>query len=71
MRALEMLKRFLKAKPAVRRALIFVNEPRRVELLCSQLAESGIIAAPLHGDASKEDRKVREYNATVNLFSPL
>lgn len=58
MRALEMLKRFLLAKPTVERALIFVNDPHRVEVVCEKLLEMGLIAAPLHGDSSKDDRKV-------------
>ena len=57
MRALEMLKRFLKAKPAVVSALIFVNDPHRVEIIYEQLLEMGFIAAPLHGESSKDDRK--------------
>lgn len=57
MRALESLKRFLNSKPTVEKALIFVNEPRRVEIIANQLLEMGYISAPLHGETSKEDRK--------------
>jgi ATP-dependent RNA helicase DeaD len=57
MRALEMLRRFLKAKPTVKSALVFVNDPYRVEIICRELGEMGLIAAPLHGDSTKEDRK--------------
>lgn len=57
MRALDMLRRFLNAKPAVRSAIIFVNDPHRVEVVVRELHEMGLIAAPLHGDSSKEDRK--------------
>ena len=59
MRALEMLKKFLKAKPEVVSALIFVNDPHRVEIIYEKLLEMGFIAAPLHGESSKDDRKVR------------
>jgi len=57
MRALDMLRRFLNAKPVVRSAIIFVNDPHRVEVVVRELHEMGLIAAPLHGDSSKEDRK--------------
>lgn len=56
-KALEMLKKFLVAKPAVTCALVFVNDPYRVELVCDKLLEMGMVAAPLHGDSSKDDRK--------------
>ncbi len=60
MKSFELLRRILHAKPEVQRALIFVNDPHRVEFVCQKLKEdTGIIAAPLHGDASKEDRKVQ------------
>lgn len=54
-----MLKKFLKAKPEVVSALIFVNDPHRVEIIYEKLLEMGFIAAPLHGESSKDDRKVR------------
>ena len=54
-----MLKKFLKAKPEVASALIFVNDPHRVEIIYEKLLEMGFIAAPLHGESSKDDRKVR------------
>ena len=55
-----MLKKFLKAKPEVVSALIFVNDPHRVEIIYEKLLEMGFIAAPLHGESSKDDRKVRK-----------
>jgi superfamily II DNA/RNA helicase len=58
-RALGMLKRFLHAKPAIKSAIIFVNDPKRVGGVCRELEVAGIIAAPLHGETSKDDRKVR------------
>lgn len=59
MRALEMLRKFLNAQPGVTSAIIFVNDPHRVQVVCDQLLEMSLVAAPLHGDTSKEDRKVR------------
>lgn len=56
-KGLEMLKKLLKSKPAVNSSLIFVNDPHRVEIVCDKLLEMGIVAAPLHGDSSKDDRK--------------
>ena len=66
MRALEMLKKFLKAKPEVVSALIFVNDPHRVEIIYEKLLEMGFIAAPLHGESSKDDRKVSEKYASIH-----
>lgn len=57
-RSLEWLTRVLNAKPEVKSALIFVSDPHRVEFLAKKLLEYKKIAAPLHGDATKEDRKV-------------
>ena len=57
MHALDMLRRFINAKPAVRSAIIFVNDPHRVEVVVRELYEMGLVAAPLHGDSSKDDRK--------------
>ena len=69
MRALEMLKKFLKAKPEVVSALIFVNDPHRVEIIYEKLLEMGFIAAPLHGESSKDERKVSENYASIyNVF---
>lgn len=65
MRALDMLRRVLHSNPAVETALIFVNSPHRVHLLCDQLSEMNIIAAPLHGQSSKDDRKVNPKNALI------
>lgn len=56
-KALEMLKKFLVAKPIVTCALVFVNDPYRVEIVCEKLLEMGLVAAPLHGDSTKDDRK--------------
>jgi len=56
-KALEMLRKFLNAKPFVKSGLIFVNDPHRVEIVCEKLLEMGMIAAPLHGETSKDDRK--------------
>jgi superfamily II DNA/RNA helicase len=58
-RSLGLLKRFLNAKPAVHSALIFVNDPKRVMGVCRELELAGIVAAPLHGDTNKDDRKVQ------------
>ena len=69
-KALELLRKFLLAKPTVKSALIFVNDPYRVELICEKLLEMGMIAAPLHGDTSKDDRKeilTRLRDGRVNL----
>jgi superfamily II DNA/RNA helicase len=68
MRALEMLKKFLKAKPEVVSALIFVNDPHRVEIIYEKLLEMGFIAAPLHGESSKDDRKVGINNYILVLI---
>ena len=67
-RAIDMLKRVLNSKPTVESALIFVNDPHRVEVLCDKLLELGIVAAPLHGDASKDDRKVCSCDEFDNLY---
>ena len=39
-------------------AIIFVNDPHRVDIVCQQLLEMNLVAAPLSGDSSKDDRKV-------------
>jgi superfamily II DNA/RNA helicase len=56
-KSLDILRKILNAQPTVKCALIFVNDPYRVNIIVDKLAENGIIAAPLHGDTSKEDRK--------------
>eukprot|EP01042_Synura_sphagnicola_P001755 gene1755-2058_t len=56
-KALGTLKRILMSKPTVECALVFVNDPHRVEVICEQLQEQGLVAAPLHGESSKDDRK--------------
>lgn len=69
-RAFEQLKRFLNAKPEIKSALIFVNDPYRVEIICEKLLEIGMVAAPLHGESSKDDRKevlVRLRDGRVNM----
>ncbi len=57
-RALEMLRKLLNSRPVVNSAIIFVNDPHRVEVVCEKLMEMNLVAAPLHGDSSKDDRKV-------------
>jgi superfamily II DNA/RNA helicase len=56
-KTIEALKRLFNAEPIPAQALIFVNDPYRVGIVCDQLYENGIIAAPLAGESSKEDRK--------------
>ena len=63
-----MLKKFLKAKPEVVSALIFVNDPHRVEIIYEKLLEMGFVAAPLHGESSKDDRKVLLFFAYLILL---
>ena len=57
-RSLEWLVKILNAEPVVQCALIFVSDPHRVEFLSKKLLEFKKIAAPLHGDATKDDRRV-------------
>lgn len=47
----------LSSSPLSHSALIFVNDPYRVEIITEQLLEMGLVAAPLHGDSTKDDRK--------------
>jgi hypothetical protein len=63
-----MLKKFLKAKPEVVSALIFVNDPHRVEIIYEKLLEMGFVAAPLHGESSKDDRKVFPRSFSIYFF---
>lgn len=56
--AIDALHHILTAKPEVERALIFVNQPKNVDFVCERLYRLGFVAAPLHGEASKLDRKV-------------
>jgi superfamily II DNA/RNA helicase len=56
--AIDALHHILTAKPDVERALIFVNQPKTVDFVCQRLYRLGFVAAPLHGEASKLDRKV-------------
>ena len=60
-RAFEMLRKLLNAEPAVVAAIIFVNDPHRVQVVCEKLAEMNLVAAPLSGESTKEDRKVHKY----------
>ena len=48
----------LKSTPLVQCALIFVNDPHRVEVLCEQLLENGFVAAPLHSDSMIGKREI-------------
>lgn len=57
-RALEMLKKFLNSKPIITSAIIFVNDAYRVQIVCDQLLEMNVIATPLAGESSKDERKV-------------
>lgn len=55
-RMLDALRSLLHTDPMPEVVLVFVNEPRRVQVVCDKLLEQGIIAAPLTGETSKEDR---------------
>mmetsp|Transcript_4349 Transcript_4349/g.9016 ORF Transcript_4349/g.9016 Transcript_4349/m.9016 type:complete len:969 (-) Transcript_4349:59-2965(-) len=54
--ALEALRRVLNTQPIPQQVLVFVDSPRRVDIVIEKLAEMGIIAAPLHGGEGKGDR---------------
>eukprot|EP00804_Cyclotella_cryptica_P022840 CCRYP_005050-RA/>CCRYP_005050-RA protein AED:0.04 eAED:0.04 QI:77/0.66/0.5/1/0.66/0.5/4/722/760 len=56
--ALDAVRRVLNTDPVIQQALIFVDSPRRVDIVIEKLAEMDIIAAPLHGGATsaKGDR---------------
>lgn len=54
---LEQLARLLRSSPPVERAFVFVQDAHRVDVVTQQLYAHGLVAAPLHGDASKDDRK--------------
>lgn len=54
---LEQLARLLRSSPPVERAFVFVQDAHRVDVVTQQLYAQGLVAAPLHGDASKDDRK--------------
>jgi ATP-dependent RNA helicase DeaD len=56
-KGLEILRKLLNSQPEVQRALIFVNDPHRVQVVYEQLLEKGIVCAPLTGESSKDDRK--------------
>ena len=53
----ESLKKILHASPQPTQALIFANDPYRVQTICSRLGDANIIAAPLSGNVTKEDRQ--------------
>jgi ATP-dependent RNA helicase DeaD len=55
MKKIEVLRRVLNLDDSSG-ALVFVNEQHRVGVLCDQLYENGIIAAPLTGEESRDDR---------------
>ncbi|KAL9185748.1 hypothetical protein ACHAXT_003525 [Thalassiosira profunda] len=56
--ALEAVRKVLNTEPLPQQALIFVDSPRRVDIVIDKLAKMDIVAAPLHGGASsgKGDR---------------
>ena len=56
--ALDAVRKILNTDPLPQQALIFVDSPRRVDIVIEKLAKMDIIAAPLHGGASsgKGDR---------------
>ncbi|KAL7533228.1 hypothetical protein ACHAWF_004408 [Thalassiosira exigua] len=56
--ALETVRRILNTEPVPQQVLIFVDSPRRVDIVIEKLAKMDIVAAPLHGGASsgKSDR---------------
>lgn len=53
---LAAIKSLLNTEPFPDAAIVFVNDGRRVELVCEKLLQMNIIAAPLHGDSTKDDR---------------
>jgi superfamily II DNA/RNA helicase len=56
--ALDAVRKVLNTEPLPQQALIFVDSPRRVDIVIEKLAKMDIIAAPLHGGSSsgKGDR---------------
>ncbi|KAL7434126.1 hypothetical protein ACHAXM_004300 [Skeletonema potamos] len=56
--ALDAVRKVLNTEPMPQQALIFVDSPRRVDIVIEKLAKMDIIAAPLHGGSSsgKGDR---------------
>jgi len=56
--ALEAIRKILNTDPVPQQVLIFVDSPRRVDVVIEKLAKMDIIAAPLHGGATtnKSDR---------------
>jgi superfamily II DNA/RNA helicase len=50
------IKSILNSEPHPEAAIVFVNEGRRVDIVCQKLLEMNVIAAPLHGESSKADR---------------
>ena len=55
MKKIEQVRRLLNLDDGTG-ALVFVNDQRRVGIVCDQLLENGIIAAPLTGEESRGDR---------------
>jgi ATP-dependent RNA helicase DeaD len=56
MKKIETLRKLLNVQDSTG-ALVFVNDQHRVGIICSQLLENGIIAAPLTGEESRNDRQ--------------
>jgi ATP-dependent RNA helicase DeaD len=56
MKKIEVLRKILNLDDSTG-ALVFVNDQRRVGVICDQLYENGIIAAPLTGEESRDDRR--------------
>ncbi|KAL3769958.1 hypothetical protein ACHAW5_010032 [Stephanodiscus triporus] len=56
--ALEAVRKIMNTEPVPQQALIFVDSPRRVDIVIEKLAQMDIIAAPLHGGTTsgKGDR---------------
>lgn len=56
--ALEAVRKILNTEPVPQQALIFVDSPRRVDIVIEKLAQMDIVAAPLHGGntSGKGDR---------------
>lgn len=53
---LEAVRKILNTEPLPQQALIFVDSPRRVDIVIEKLAQMDIVAAPLHGGGGKGDR---------------
>ena len=55
---LAAIKTLLNTEPYPEAAIVFVNNGRRVELVCEKLLQMNIVAAPLRGEATNDDRSV-------------